>query len=121
SGPPELKSLLPESAAPVRAQRVPIGQLPSIDAGGLLTHTKVLSSDEYEGRAPGTKGEDLPANSLGEQFKKAGLEPGNTDGTYLQKVPLVGITPTPASIVFHHGEFTKVLQWKEDFVARTQH
>src|SRR5262245_47227535 len=118
---PEPKPPATESAPPVPVQRVPIGQLPSIDAGGLLAHTKVLSSDEYEGRAPGTKGEELTVSYLSEQFKKAGLEPGNTDGTYVQKVPLVGITPAPASIVFHRGEFTKVLKWKEDFVAWTKH
>src|SRR4051812_23342083 len=98
----------PESASISSTQRVPIGQLPSIDANGLLAHTKVLSSDEYEGRAPGTKGEELTVSYLTDQFKKAGLAPGNTDGTYVQKVPLVGITPSPASIVFHRGEFTKV-------------
>jgi Zn-dependent M28 family amino/carboxypeptidase len=117
----EPKPPSPELAQPVPAQRVPIGQLPSVDAGGLLTHTKVLSSDQFEGRAPGTKGEDLTVNYLSEQFKKAGLEPGNTDGTYVQKVPLVGITPAPASLVFHRGEFTKVMKWKEDFVAWTKH
>src|SRR5262245_66591999 len=99
-----------ESAPFPSTQRVPIGQLPSIDANGLLAHTKVLSSDQYEGRAPGTKGEDLTVTYLTDQFKNAGLEPGNTDGTYVQKVPLVGITPSPASLVFHRGEFTKVLK-----------
>ena len=57
----------------------------------------MLSSDEFEGRAPGTKGEELTVNYLVDQFKKAGLKPGNTDGTYMQKVPLVGITPAPGA------------------------
>ena len=66
----------PAESAPVSSsQRVPLGQLPSIDAGGLLTHTKILSSDEYEGRAPGTKGEELTVKYLSEQFKAAGLDP----------------------------------------------
>src|SRR5947209_2164683 len=69
--------------------RIPIGQLPSLDTDALLEHTKVLSSDEFEGRAPGTKGEELTVNYLADQFKKFGLRPGNTDGTYFQKVPLV--------------------------------
>jgi Zn-dependent M28 family amino/carboxypeptidase len=118
---PEPKAPSPESVTAAPAPRVSIGQLPSIDAGGLLTHTKVLSSDQFEGRAPGTQGEDLTVNYLSEQFKKAGLEPGNTDGTYVQTVPLVGITPAPASLVFHRREFTKVMKWKEDFVAWTKH
>ena len=82
---------------------MPIGQLPAIDIDALLAHTKVLSSDEFEGRAPGTKGEELSVNYLADQFKKAGLKPGNTDGTYFQKVPLVGITPAPAPLVFKKG------------------
>ena len=46
-----------------------------------MEHTKNLSSDEFEGRAPGTKGEDLTVTYLADQFKKVGLQPGNTDGT----------------------------------------
>ena len=61
---------------------------PSIDGNAVLQHVKVLSSDEYQGRAPGTKGEDLSIAYIEDQFKKTGLKPGNTDGTYIQKVPL---------------------------------
>src|SRR6185436_3267523 len=57
---------------------LPIGQLPAIDLDALLAHTKTLSSDEFEGRAPGTKGEELSVTYLADQFKKAGLKPGNT-------------------------------------------
>ena len=100
---------------------MPIGQLPSIDANGLLTHTKVLSSDEYEGRAPGTKGEELSVKYISDQFKTIGLEPGNTDGTWVQKVPLVGITPEPAPLVFQKGGTKQTLKWKDDVVAWTKH
>ncbi len=55
--------------------RVPLAQLPSLDTDALLAHTKVLSSDEFEGRAPGTKGEELTVNYLVDQFKKFGLKP----------------------------------------------
>src|SRR5438552_924851 len=64
----------------------------AITADGLLSHIKVLSSDEFEGRAPGSKGEDLTVAYLEKQFKDLGLAPGNPDGTYIQKVPLAGIT-----------------------------
>jgi Zn-dependent M28 family amino/carboxypeptidase len=103
------------------APQIPLGQLPSIDVDGLLRHTKVLSSDEYEGRAPGTKGEELSVRYLENEFKKVGLQPGNTDGTYVQKVPLVGITPTPAPLLFKKGGQTQTLKWKEDVVAWTKH
>src|SRR5262245_38529605 len=95
------------------AQKIPIGQLPAIDADAVLAHTKTLASDEYEGRAPGTKGEELSVAYIADQFKKAGLKPGNTDGTYTQKVPLVGITADPAPLVFQKGAEKKTLKWKD--------
>jgi Zn-dependent M28 family amino/carboxypeptidase len=101
--------------------RVPMAQLPSLDTDALLEHTKMLSSDEFEGRAPGTKGEELTVTYLADQFKKFGLRPGNTDGTYFQKVPLVGITPTPAPLTFKKGTQTTELKWKDDVVAWTKH
>jgi len=109
------------TVAPAVSQNLPIGQLPAIDLDALLAHTKVLSSDEFEGRAPGTKGEDLAVNYLADQFKKVGLKPGNTDGTYFQKVPLVGITPAPAPLVFAKGAQHQTLKWKDDVVAWTKH
>src|SRR5215831_1305808 len=98
-----------------------LAQLPDVDVNQVMAHTKVLSSDEYEGRAPGTKGEDLTVAYLVDQFKKIGLKPGNTDGSYIQKVPLVGITPTPAPLIFSKGTKQLTLKWKDDVVAWTKH
>ncbi len=53
--------------------------------------TERLSSDEFEGRAPGTPGEEKTVAYLIEEFEKAGLEPGN-NGSWVQDVPLVEIT-----------------------------
>ena len=53
--------------------------------------TERLSSDEFEGRAPGTAGEEKTIAYLIEEFGKAGLEPGN-NGSWVQDVPLVEIT-----------------------------
>ena len=115
-------SSAPSSAAlPPFPQKIPIGQLPGIDADAVLAQTKVLSSDQYEGRGPGTRGEELTVRYLIDQFTKIGLKPGNTDGTYVQKVPLVGITPAPASLVFSKGSQRQTLKWKDDVVAWTKH
>ena len=65
-------------------------------AARILAHTKVLSSDEFEGRAPGSPGEEKTVAYLISEFKRLGLQPGNPDGTYIQNAPLVGITSTPA-------------------------
>ena len=98
-----------------------LAQLPDVDMNAVLAHTKVLSSDEFGGRAPGSKGEELTVTYLVDQFKKIGLKPGNTDGTYVQKVPLVGITPTPAPLVLRKGAQQQTLKWKDDVVAWTKH
>jgi Zn-dependent M28 family amino/carboxypeptidase len=63
----------------------------------LMSHIEVLSSDELGGRAPGSPGEDKTVAYLTEQFRSSGLEPGNPNGTYVQEVPLVGITATDDS------------------------
>jgi Zn-dependent M28 family amino/carboxypeptidase len=95
--------------------------MPDIDTDAVLAHTKVLASDEFEGRGPGTKGEELTLNYLVNQFKMIGLKPGNTDGTYVQKVPLVGITADGAPLVVAKGGEEKKLRWKDDIVAWTKH
>ena len=102
-------------------QRTAIGDMPDPDMAAVLAHTKALSSDEYQGRAPGTKGEELTVAYLTDQFRKMGLKPGNTDGTYVQKVPLVGITPTPSTLVVRKGSDERRLAWKDDVVAWTKH
>ncbi len=117
----ESKSSAPAQTVPSTSQQTPIGILPSIDNPLLLAHTKTLSSDAFEGRAPGTRGEELATTYLADQFKKVGLKPGNADGTYFQKVPLVGITPTPAPLVFKKGNRRQTLKWKDDVVAWTKH
>ena len=53
--------------------------------------TRILSSDEYEGRMPGSAGEEKTIALLTERFKAAGLQPGNK-GSWVQEVPLVEIT-----------------------------
>jgi Zn-dependent M28 family amino/carboxypeptidase len=98
----------------------PQAALDMITAGGVMNHIKVLASDEYEGRGPGTPGEDLSINYIADQFKKIGLSPGNTDGTYFQKVPLVGIaTQQDAEMKVKASGKEMKLRFSEDFVARS--
>ena len=117
----EPKAPAGQAAAPAAPQHTAIGQLPMIDVDALTGHTKTLSSDAYEGRAPGTKGEELSVSYIADQFRRVGLKPGNADGTYYQKVPLVGITPTPTSLVYRKDNHFQALRWKDDIVAWTKH
>jgi Zn-dependent M28 family amino/carboxypeptidase len=78
------------------AKPLTLAQFPDINTDRILTDIKKLSSDEFEGRAPGSKGETLTVAYLTEQLNAIGLEPGNPDGTWIQKASMVGITPKPA-------------------------
>ncbi len=89
-------------------------------ADRMLEHVKVLSSDEFGGRAPGTPGEELSVNYLTKEFAALGLQPGNPDGTFIQGVPLVGITST-ASLSFEAGGKTIVPAVLNDYIAVTRH
>src|SRR6184192_2103053 len=90
--------------------------LEAITPDGLLAHIKILASDEFEGRAPGTKGEELSVQYISDQFKQMGLKPGNPDGTYTQEVPLAGIKSEPR-MSFSVGDKTMDLKYPDDFVA----
>ena len=76
---------------------------PVISSARILARTKILASDEFEGRAPGSAGEDKTVAYLVSEFKRIGLQPGNPDGSYLQNVPLVGITSAPTLSFTHDG------------------
>jgi Zn-dependent M28 family amino/carboxypeptidase len=70
--------------------------IPEVEAGDIAEGTikdvtRLLSSDEFEGRMPGTAGEEKTIALLTERFKAAGLQPGN-NGSWVQDVPLVEIT-----------------------------
>lgn len=90
---------------------------PDIDASRMLNHIKMLASDEFEGRQPGTPGEDKTVAYLEAAFKKMGLKPGNTDGTYIQKVPMVGITPEATPLVFDKTGQKLELKYRDDYVG----
>lgn len=58
---------------------------------------KFLSSDELEGRGTGARGGDIAAEYIATQFELAGLKPLGDKGSFLQNVPMVGITTMPQS------------------------
>jgi Zn-dependent M28 family amino/carboxypeptidase len=91
---------------------------PAIEPSRLLQHIDVLASDEFEGRLPATIGEEKSVAYITEQFKTLGLSPGNTDGTYLQEVPLEGIKGTPSMTLTSGGQAIP-MQRGHDFVANT--
>jgi Zn-dependent M28 family amino/carboxypeptidase len=100
---------------------IPLTDLPDINTDTVLTDIRTLSSDEFQGRAPGSKGEDLTVRFLIDQFTAAGAEPGNPDGSYIQKVPLVGLTPNAFSpLIVTKGARTASFRQHDEVVAFSQ-
>ncbi len=107
------------AASSLAADELALRLQPALDAitpDGLLAHIKILASDEFEGRAPGTRGEELSVKYISDQFKQMGLKPGNADGSYVQEVPLAGIKSEPR-MSFTVGDKTTELKYPDDFVA----
>ncbi len=68
----------------------------------MLAHIRTLASDEFEGRAPGSRGEELTVAYLEQELRALGVAPGNPDGSYVQAVPLVGFK-SRATAAFEAG------------------
>src|SRR5580700_9410990 len=93
------------SAAPAAApSHEPVSvQLPSAAFAAMQTinpehirwHVRFLSHDLLEGRGTGQRGSEIAAEYIATQFAEYGLKPAGDNGSYLQKVPLVGITTLP--------------------------
>jgi Zn-dependent M28 family amino/carboxypeptidase len=82
---------------------VPAPALNAITTEGLLKHIRLLASDEFEGRAPASAGEQKTIDYLVKTCRAMKLQPGNPDGTYLQKVALWGITSGESKISIKSG------------------
>ena len=97
---------------------------PTLDVGRITSDIKVLSSDEYEGRAPATEGEKKTVAYLVQQMKNAGLRPGGdlqTDGSraWTQDVPLVrSATKGPVNVSVKLGGETKTWTQGEEIAIR---
>ncbi|RZQ51397.1 peptidase M28 [Pseudoalteromonas phenolica] len=87
----------------------------SINKTQLAEHIKTLASDEFEGRAPSSKGEELTLAYLTKHFKALGYEPGNGD-SFFQEVPLVSIEADSDMELVIGG---KAYQYKKEMVMGT--
>src|SRR5687768_4756851 len=83
--------LLAALALPLFAQPAP-QSFSEFRSEAIRAHVKFLASDLLEGRGPGTRGDALATNYLASQFEAMGLQPAGDNGTYFQKVSLLGIT-----------------------------
>src|SRR5689334_1016266 len=82
--------------------------------------TRVLASDEFQGRAPGTPGEDKTIPYLIEQFKAAGLEPAGENGGWTQTVPMIHTKlQAPVNVSISQGGQTLPLCFPDDIYLGT--
>jgi len=91
-----------------------------IDTERLSEIVKILASDEFEGRAPGTPGDKKTVEYLIDQFAQLGLEPGRKNGSWVQTVPLIHTrVQVPAAIEFKVGAEAQTLQQQTDIEVST--
>jgi Zn-dependent M28 family amino/carboxypeptidase len=110
-----------DAAGRADGQQLAVADMPQIDHDAILERIKILSSDEFEGRAPGSRGEELTVQYLEDEFKKLGLKPGNPDGTFIQQVPLVGITGAEAQpFTVSGGGQKRTFTYRDQVVAFSQ-
>lgn len=103
------------STIPAAAKKV----ADSFNTDRMKTDLNFLASDLLEGRGTGQRGGDVAAAYIAAQFQIAGLKPAGENGTYMQMVPLNGVTAQPESTLSISSANGQPIQLKylDDFVA----
>src|SRR5882724_11954549 len=94
--------------------------LQAIRPENIETHVRFLSHDLLEGRGTGQRGGDIAAEYIATQFALYGLKPAGDNGSYMQKVPLVGVTTLPeqSSFVLEPAKGSAMkLAFRDEYVA----
>jgi Zn-dependent M28 family amino/carboxypeptidase len=109
-------------AVSVRLPSAAFAAMETINPEHIRWHVRFLSHDLLEGRGTGQRGGDIAAEYMATQFAEYGLKPAGDNGSYLQKVPLVGITTLPQTqfvLLPKQGE-SMVLKPLDEYVAYDQ-
>lgn len=89
-----------------------------ISGDKIREHVKYLASDELEGRGVGTRGEKLATDYIASQLQAEGLKPGGDNGTYFQRVPLIGSeTQRDATLTVTGRGHNETLSFIKDWVG----
>jgi Zn-dependent M28 family amino/carboxypeptidase len=90
----------------------------TISPAHIREHTRFLSSDLLEGRGVGTRGGQIASDYIATQLALAGAKPAGDNGTYFQRVPLVGVETGPgATLSATAAGKTVEFHWGDDFVG----
>src|SRR5689334_23664536 len=88
---------------------------PHVNTERMSEITRTLASDEFQGRAPGTAGEERTIPYLVEQFKAAGLEPAGENGGWTQTVPMIHTQlQAPENVSVTQASQTAPLRFPDD-------
>src|SRR6185369_510946 len=88
----------PLAAADVPAPPAAVSRAVRAFSGdAIAAHDKFLASDLLEGRGPGTRGDQIAMEYIAAQFEALGLKPDGDNGTWFQKVSLIGVAMDPAN------------------------
>lgn len=83
-------------------------------------HLRTLASDEFEGRAPGTRGEELTVDYVRSVYEQAGLV-SMTDDTYTQMVPMARIAPSRVTnMQFSGADDSNEFSYRQQMMGWTQ-
>ena len=93
---------------------------PRVSAERMSEVTRMLASDEFQGRSMGTPGEEKTVAYLIEQFRAAGLEPGGENGGWTQTVPMVRTKlQSPMALSIRQAGRTAALRFPDDVYLST--
>ena len=96
-----------------------VAQMTEISGDRIRAHVKFLSSDLLEGRGVGARGGELASEYIATQLALLSAKPAGDNGTYFQKMSLVGAEPQPStelSAAVADGA-TLAFRWLDDFVG----
>ena len=112
----------PTESANAHLPGTAINAMQKIDPLRIREHVRFLSHDLLEGRGTGQRGGDIAAEYMATQFALMGLKPAGENGTYMQKVPMVGVTTLPETtfaLVPQRGD-ARQLKFLDEYVGIDQ-
>ncbi|VXB13868.1 Aminopeptidase [Luteimonas sp. 9C] len=114
------KTATPDAATPPDAQAAHTFS-PDITTGDFDEMVRMLASDEFEGRAPGTAGEDKTVEYIKAQFERIGLQPGGDNNDWYQTVPMVETTADPSTVLrLRNDAGARELKFGDEMVIGTR-
>jgi Zn-dependent M28 family amino/carboxypeptidase len=98
-----------------------VAQNQQISGERIKAHVRFLANDLLEGRGVGTRGGQLTEQYIAAQLAATGIKPAGEDGTYFQRVPMIGVQTLPESrLSANNGRKTIDFKWQDEFVGTTQ-